>query len=401
MRLRVTQKLVPLSLCLPLSLLPALLVNSVSGYLPFLALLCGVLLSLAHLLLIKNRVAFSADAASGRRVRGDSAGFTVSVRNGASLPVPGLRAELYFSTLDGHDCQALPLYVTLSPRQSRDFTFAADFTHIGAYRVGIRRLAIYDLFGLFYASRPALDIGHIDILPRLHTLRSLPVSSALQADSSRAVTAVQLSGTDYTGVREYAFGDPIKMVHWKLSAHALGLMTKQTESYTNAGLSVVLDFHIPDYDADARLGVFDAIVEAGAAIGDYAARSGMDYDLRYLSGNGERRRTTPASFRELDGAVRQMRVFSMDEHAALTARMLNEDCAATYALANIALCAAFLTEELILALLNLRRFGKHPILCLIVPTGLDPKTRAETLEPLKKLQYASIPCLVASTASEL
>jgi len=401
MKLHPTKKLIGYIITLTASLTPAVFVNRVSGYLPFLSLLCCGLLSLTHLLWIRERVEFSSDTESGRRVRGDSAKFTISLKNNSILPIPALCAELCLDNTNGHDRQTLPMYITLAPRSTTHFSFSADFTHIGSYRVSIRKFAVYDLFGLFRAARADEQICDIDILPRVHTLRSLPVSSALQADSSRAVSAVQMSGSDYVGVREYSFGDPIKMIHWKLSAHSAGLMTKQTESYTNTGISIVLDLRVPDYDEDRRLSVFDAIVESGAAIGDWASRSGMDYDLRYISRDCEKIRAMPESFREMDGDVKKMRAFSSNESAGLVESMLGIDCAAIYAQANVALCAALLTQEIIAALLGLRRFGKYPLLVFIIPTELDPKVRAEALEPLRKLQFAGIPCLVVSAAVEL
>jgi len=401
MRFGATWKLIPFGFLLVLSLLPALFVNSVSGYLPFLALLCCVLTSLLHLLFVRGRIEFSANAGKGLCARGDTIEFAIRVNNGSALPVPALRAEICLSDLDGRDRQSLPLYMTLSPRQTRDFSLSADFSHIGVYRVGIRNLAAFDLFGLFRATRPEEFVCRVDILPRLYPLRSLPVSSALQTESSRAVTAVELSGSDYVGVREYAIGDPIKMIHWKLSAHSMGLMTKQTESYTNTGLSVVLDFHIPDYEEDTRLCMFDGVVEAGAAMGDFASQSGMDYDLRYIARDGEKHRSTPQSFHNLSEAVSGMRVFAADERADSVAKLLREECSSAYAQANVALCTALLTDALIIALLSLKRSGKNPILCYLLPDDLDPKTRAEVLSPLKQLRYALIPCLVVSSAMEL
>ena len=401
MRFSVTWKIAPYIVLMTLSLAPTQLVNTINGYLPFLALLCSALASLIHLLIIRTRVHFSANTGKTACVRGDTIDFSIRVKNSSILPVPGLKAEICLLDMDGRDCQTLPLFLTISPGHTRDFNLSADFKHIGAYRVGIRKLAVYDLFGLFRATKHDEYICRADILPRLYPLRSLPVTSALQSESSRAVNAVELSGSDYIGVREYAIGDPIKMIHWKLSAHAMGLMTKQTESYTNTGLSVVLDFHIPDYNEDTRLQMFDGIVEAGVAMGDHATQNGMDYDLRYISRSGEKRMSTPQSFHHFTEAVTHMRVFSPGEQTELLSDMLREECSTAYAQANIALCTSFLSDALILSLLHLKRSGKNAILCYLLPDDLDPNARAEALSPLKQLQYAHIPCLVVSSAEKL
>jgi hypothetical protein len=149
--------------------------------------------------------------------------------------------------------QVTDLRLTLSPRETRSFGFSASFPHIGNYRAGIRRIELLDALGIFRAVRDQEKSFGVEVLPRMAQIASLPVTANVQAESTHMSVQSPLNGSDYTGVREYAFGDPMKSIHWKLSAHAGGLMTKQMESYSNTGMSVILDLQIPASDASARL----------------------------------------------------------------------------------------------------------------------------------------------------
>ncbi|MCC8123609.1 MAG: DUF58 domain-containing protein [Oscillospiraceae bacterium] len=401
MKLRPTGKLIVFIVVLVLCLLPATLVNGLAGYFPFLLLLLSGVLAFLQLLLIKNGLTIETVTGQERCVRGDEVQFTIVIRNRSILPVPRLRALFYLAGLDGEDSQTLPLEVTLSPRETREFGFGAAFTHIGVYRAGVREMTVYDLFGLFRARRTEEEQFQVEIQPRVYTLARLPVSSNLAAESSRAITAVQVSGMDYIGVREYAYGDPLKAIQWKISAHTGTIMVKQTESHTNTGMTVVLDCRAPAGEEETRLSLFDGIVESAVAAGQYAARNGMDYDLMFYTRDGEKRRIAPSSFRALGHSTAQIRLLPEDEKGVSVARLLREDCGSVHGQTNVVLCTARLDEEIISALLFLKQNRKNPIVYYLIPEHVYDRDRQELLKPLKRLQQAQISCVVAASAEAL
>ncbi|MCD8099421.1 MAG: DUF58 domain-containing protein [Oscillospiraceae bacterium] len=382
-----------------LSALPAALTSSLFGYGPPLLLLsCGVL-SLVWLRLVCRRLDFDVQTDTLSCVRGGEAEFQVRIKNNGGLPTAGVRIVFFLSGSEGLDEQVNDLWLTLSPREEREFSFSAACLHIGSCRAGIRRIELTDAFGIFKAVYNEEKSYTVEVLPRVVPLSSLPVTANVQSESRRMSVQSPLTGSDYTGVREYAIGDPIKNIHWKLSAHSDGLMTKQMESYSNTGLSVVLNLEIPIQDGAARLDEFDAVVEAGAAAGNYAAEQGMDYDLLFRRADGETARLVPASFRSLNGIIDEMHIQEPNGKNGVVDILKNSQ--GTYGQANIVVCSCVLSLELAEMLVKLKQGGRTPIFFLVLPKLCGDRERQERTAQLRRLQYANIACRIISSADEL
>ena len=54
------------------------------------------------------------------------------------------------------------------------------------------------------------------VLPKIHEEEEALSAESL-TDSPDASSFMENDGFDYTGVREYAMGDSMKKIHWKLS----------------------------------------------------------------------------------------------------------------------------------------------------------------------------------------
>lgn len=400
MKLKITWKFFIYLFVLVLSAAPAVLVNTLLGYGPAILVLLSGVLSFVWLCLLRDKLKFDVTTDVRSCVRGTDSQFQVYVKNEGWLPATGVNAVFFTSDPDGLDEQTTALRLTLAPKEERSFGFSTRFPHIGNYRAGIRRMELSDVFGMFRFVRNEEKSYSVEVLPQVAHISSMPVTASVQTESSRMSVQSLLNGSDYTGVREYAFGDPIKSIHWKLSAHAGGLMTKQMESYSNTGMSVVLNLQIPASDGAVRMDEFDAVVETGVAAGSYAAEQGMDYDLLFYRQNGDVMRSVPGSFRALHGIVEELRLSEPDQERDIV-RMLRENCQGVYSQANVVVCTCVLTKELAEMLVRLKQGGRTPILFLILSGELDERERKDRMAQLRRLEYANIACRVLASAKEL
>ncbi len=397
MKVRATPKLIGYLAIWALSLLPAFLSGGLAGWLPFCTLgLCG-LLSLLQLLWLRGRLEHAVSAKEGALMRGGALELELQVRDRSIVPAVRVRAEFFVSGEQGTDGHVYPLDLSLAPGETRSVRFQVDFPHIGIYRAGLRQVVVWDLLGTFKAVGRRGEEQRLEVQPRVPKLDRLPVSTLQIVENQRAAAPSPLSGMDYTGVREYAYGDPIKTIQWKLSAHAGALMTKLMESYTNTGVSIVLDLQVPDYGEQVRLDLLDGLVETAAAVGDYAAREGMDYELLYVSPEGEERRCTPASFRDLRLYLPEFCLRPCGQ-ADGTARLLEAGGSGPHSQSNVVLCAARLDQELIEVLLRLRRGRKNVCVCYFLPDSVYDIRRQELLAPLRQLEGAGVACVTANSA---
>ena len=99
-----------------------------------------------------------------------------------------------------------------------------DTSHCGAYSYKITRLEVYDLFGFFhltnninkdneYIVRPVPSIP--EVMPDLYGFKAKNLRKAKQPN------------TEIYDIREYQTGDPVKSIHWKMSAKKDKLMVKE------------------------------------------------------------------------------------------------------------------------------------------------------------------------------
>ncbi|MCD8364387.1 MAG: DUF58 domain-containing protein [Clostridiales bacterium] len=397
MKITLTKQSIGYLIVLVLCVFPALLVNSAVGYLPVLLLLFYGIISFLQLLAVRKKLEIVVSDVSGSRFRGTAGAFIITLTNSSLLPISNIRGTFYIRGTAGEDLHTYPMYLTMSPKEERSFEVEADFAHIGVFEAGLDEVVIYDLLGIFKVVCQREDESHVEVLPHQYYMDSLPVSDRTQYESSRSVTSSALSGYDYVGVREYAFGDPMKMIQWKLSAHTNTLMTKQMETYTNVGLTAVLDFRVPSYaDEDMRLSMLDGVLETGVAVGAYARRNGLDYDMMFYGENGKRREF-PFASEDVAPFLDEIHITG-DEKADGFVRILREDCAQVHAQTNVVLCTAWLDEAVVSALLYLKHCGKNPILILLIPDLLHDREREQILRPLHSLQHADVSVIAASSA---
>ena len=113
---------------------------------------------------------------------------------------------------------------------------AVDTDHCGSYSYNITKIRIYDLFGFFHTTC-SVDRNHeivvrpVPIMPHL-----MPNLNGFKAKSLRK-SKHPLS--EIYDIRDYIQGDPVKSIHWKMSAKRDKLIVKEPlEEY--AGRSRVL-----------------------------------------------------------------------------------------------------------------------------------------------------------------
>lgn len=383
-------------------IVPAVFLNSLFGYLPvlFAVLLTGA--SYGYLMALKQALRYEELSDLSNCQRGTRIDFTVKLTNRFPLIFTRVKPSFYIADLFGEDDTITEEVITLAPFEERSFSFSVRFDHIGSYSAGLKSIQIFDLLGLFSCTIENQNDYQVNVKPKIFDVASLNISNSALTESESMIVPTVIDGSDYAGVREYVWGDPIKTIHWKLSARTQTYMTKQFESYGTVGLSIILDFYSPAYDSETLMSIFDSVVETGLSIADYAKETGLEYELVYSSRHGEKK-TFSAGYitdlMELIGDMPKITVAEEGEQKAL--RLLREEGNARYSHGNIAFCTANITEEMTNVLLELKNHKKNPILFALVPGSLREEERDKFLRPLRVLDNAKIPFYILSSAEEL
>ena len=109
------------------------------------------------------------------------------------------------------------------------------------------------------------------IMPHTFNIAHLPTfRSDISAIDGYHQTAHPAMQNEYSGVREYRFGDNLKHIHWGASARTQTLIVREYESHDRPHFLVVLDARQEADIGDAPLSSFEVAVTIAASMIEYA-----------------------------------------------------------------------------------------------------------------------------------
>lgn len=372
------------------------------GWVPFFVALFAIALAQAYVRLAERWLGFHEKAQFGDCQRGSNVPFTVTFENRGFLVLLNVRARLYVSDAQGGVATETVTSMTLGPHASVDVPFDVPFDHIGMFEAGLREVEVGDFLGLFRRTWRNVAPSEICVTPKVPLLGTVRLSDNSDVEAPKPVKAVLADSLDYAYVRDYVPGDPLKTIHWKLSARSENYLTRLYERNTAPGVLVVLDFFTPGDDAQERLGMRDAVVESGLAVARFAASQGMDVELRFTDRYGEARRL--ARFDEM-AALRLVRDMPACSDAA-DVRCAAVDCVLAAARDvrgqnNIVVCSANVGPDMVGAVMDARANRKAPLFVAAVPRHLVDRDLDRYLAPLSVFEGTGVSYLAVSRSDEL
>lgn len=398
----VVGRVVIVVLALVVCAVPVVFVNDIIGYLPLLALVLVIGISFGYLQILKRSLEFSEDSLLPSCERGSDIEFVLYFKNRSPLVFTRLEPHIYISDLFGGADTVMPALMTLMPFEERDFRFQARFEHIGTYSAGVQKIVVNDLLGLFsYTIRN--DTHHtIDVIPRLFDVSRVDLTTVSSEESQRSFQAQVSDDMDYAGVRDYEWGDPLKAIHWKLSASlpAANYLTRLYETFNDPGISIIIDATAPEYDGESLMYVYDSVVECALSVNDYARQRGLDSVLMFRDANGEKATMRVLGANEFHALTAELPKIEVAEGTAAL-ELLRQEGGRIHARDNLALCTSHVSDPIISALVEIKNRKRNPMLLLAVPPALEPAEVKELTRPLRRLDSAQIVYYVVSSAQDL
>lgn len=375
--MRLPYKLLLLFVLVAIALLPALVMRPIGGFFPAALLvsllLCSAVCALAGALRMKCSVCLRGRAL----VRGAAAEGVFTLKNRSPLPLPcvTVTAEVI---QPGCEAQRFTQTLTFAPGQTRQFTLPVACAHVGLCRIRLERFTVRDISGLFNFSMHGHATLETVVAPRLDTAGA-PAYHRQEGDS--AVSQSGIPSGNYDGVRQYAAGDPLHGIHWKLTAHTGAFMSRMYERSTRRGMVIAADL-APQAGTPAE---FDRLAEEPLRAALTALESGLEVTVLYTGSDGPRL-CHPAGRQDLEALGRHWAAAA--DHPA--ADDLPAALSGTQA-DGILLCTARLTDALIRELLAWRQAGAQPALLWVTDTApFDTDAR------LTPLVQAGMNCRVLS-----
>ncbi len=375
---------------------------TVIGWGPFVAALCALALAYAYVRLLEAHLSYSEEINRADCKRGACVPFKVKFKNKGPLLFFKIEVEFFISDLFGNVAHSAKTTLALGPFESYELALDAQFDHIGTYEAGVRRVVVSDFLGLFERELAPRAKQRVEVTPRIQNLERVSFDDAATAETSKTAKSVLADSLDYSQVREYEPGDPLKTIHWKLSAHSAGYLTRLYEVYREPGVAIILDFHGKGEDAGTLMGMFDAVVESGLSIATFTRAQGIDTELHFQDRFGEERTVFDWGADALPKLVSDMPAMSnADEAAGAAVGIVQAQIANRHGQSTLVVCSAGMDSVLISALVDAKAQRRAPLLVAVVPPELDGRALDAYCKPLAALDAANIPYVVIARSEDL
>lgn len=407
-------------------LLPVRYTGGIPGYLPGLSLLFLVLLSGLYLWRLRKGIRFETESSGASCERGREVEFELKLRNRSVLACSNVQIELFLSGFGGRETRIPAGRISIAGKSETVIPLKIRMDHIGVYEAGVRQLRIDDLLGAFGISLKERRTFRIIVLPRSAAVEDVELREKRLTENRDASRTAVTDGFDYTGVQEYALGDPMKKIHWKISARSPGYVTKLTESSRRNDLTILVDL-IPSLSRqkDPELlavfpDLFDALVETALTLSLQAIRKDVECSLLFVGRDGETTRYISKEQEEFEDLVLLLpnqlpgmgmaegTTFGLPNGAASGfsngtaygmpngADLVEQESRLDNRSANVIMCTSELTETLTRELIHVMQQQRHPELYYIVPRDYESERHPDEAARLELLDDYGICCHVIS-----
>lgn len=168
---------------------------------------------------------------------------------------------------------ALPLFFY----QGLYYRVPLSFSLLGLYELSVSRITVRDLLGLYDVTKQIYASTAVMVFPKGE--RESGYDMSLAAAGMTEADETDRRGNDFSDIseiREYAPGDRLRDIHWKLSAKRDELMIKQRTAMSDERLVVLVEF-------TDILSENDEVVDEAYALAGELTRANVNAQLMWWS----------------------------------------------------------------------------------------------------------------------
>lgn len=210
----------------------------------------------------------------------DTLEITLGVRNKSLLPIFDVVLEDYLSCAYVQERQKFIMPDLLMPDSARKLTYRCLCPQRGRYKIGPLAAYFFDPLGLFYFKQVYPVYSEVYVYPRTFNIHKFP---ALNKGTSPwlGVETSRVSGDDddFYGVREYKRGDPLKKIHWMVSARKNQLIVKEFQRQSFFRATIMFNLEKEDNFGEGRESVAEYTIKIVASIAKYLTNLGVSIEL--------------------------------------------------------------------------------------------------------------------------
>ncbi|MDD3214658.1 MAG: DUF58 domain-containing protein, partial [Eubacteriales bacterium] len=197
--------------------------------------------------------------------RGDSVAMEVSVSHKSLLPIAPVRLKMRATS----NTPSAVIHLTELGRRKQKVAYRFAAEHVGAMFPGVESFTVSDVFGLFKKEHKPDNTGNeLLVLPVPFDVEPLTFAAGdMGVETMKRAMEDPSSPSDF---RSYQPGDPLKRIHWKMSARKREIIIRQFEEPALPDALVMMDTsppELPDGMEEDKLNFLqDAVLETAASV---------------------------------------------------------------------------------------------------------------------------------------
>ena len=371
---------------------PAFFMNTLFGYFPSVFLTAFLIFSFLYGFIISGKIQSRGKEDLFQCTRNEDLLLEQYFLNRSVLPVSHCEARFVTTDLKGLPRSESTAFFSLGPKEQRNLHFRVRFDHVGEYGFYLKELRVNGFLGILSFLIPGSGRIRVEVLPKIHNMDAVDLSGNVRTESLDAKYRSSAESIDVSGVREYGIGDPIKLIHWKLSSHTGVYMTKTLESYGNNALTIIPGFRA-EKDEEKLMNLYDAVAECCVSLNNLAIENGID--TTYFM---ENRQGQNCIIPSVAGSLPQ-EMLPMDDSEENLLTRLEEESGKRYSSDNVAVCTSSLKPEAADTLTRMIQSGRN-VMLFFIKDGSEEIGREEA-RVLRMLSFFGIHCWTIRSADEI
>lgn len=234
------------------------------------------------LYLTRNRVSASRRLSPARVPAGGESRVHLRVDNWFRLP----SGQLMLQDRVPYVLGPRPRFVLdrIEPGGQREVSYRVRSDQRGRYPLGPLELRLADPFGMveLHRSFDAYDV--MTVLPHIERLPAVRLGGASGGQGESGQRSMAVTGEEDIIPRDYRYGDDLRRVHWRSTAHRGTLMVRREEQPPRAQCTVLLDTRRSGYAGSGPQAPFERAVSGAASVISHLAERG--YQVRLVTDTG-------------------------------------------------------------------------------------------------------------------
>ncbi len=222
--------------------------------------------------------------------KGSSASLVLTVTNRSRLPIGAFEAVVTCRYWDGlGSWEPFVAQGVCATRTALRAELVIDMPHCGVVEAHVESLAVHDLLGLFTSRLTPGATEELAVVPGELAPWVPPFSLggvSLEGELLQHAHRPGAASSEIRGLRPYRAGDPLRDVHWKLSARTGDLVTKVHAVDRWLGAVVLADF--ASLGPDCGLSDLDRFYASVLRVSKGLAACGVAHVVVWQDGDGVR-----------------------------------------------------------------------------------------------------------------